>query len=196
MKFYKSILANKVVAPIQRRIQTRKHGGQNLRRSTSLRICDKRSNKKASLLSKDDLYVTGQENYTNEDGPSPPPAPCPALRGHYDTASAPMPPQRTVSFLVHQKLPQKVAQRPLPAPPTNQQTSHVSFHSDVGLYDFVQKQRQNSALHSRSYSSPAPLSPPPGILQQKRPSQDHMIIEIPSVDEEAPLPPPPYISPP
>ena len=181
------------VAPSQRHIKARRQGagGQqpHLRRSTSLRICDKRASKKANLVCKDDTYVQGGIP-GHEEGPSPPPEPCPELRGHYDK---PKIPQRTVSFLAHQKLPQKVSQqqqRPLPQIPPQ----HVSYNSDVGLYDYVHLHQKPSApLHTRCYSSPAPLSPQ--ISNQKRPQQDHMVIEIPTLDTMD-LPPPPYISPP
>ena len=75
------------VAPSQRHIKARRQGagGQqpHLRRSTSLRICDKRASKKANLVCKDDTYVQGGIP-GHEEGPSPPPEPCPELRGHYD----------------------------------------------------------------------------------------------------------------
>ena len=202
-----SSIVNKVaVAPCQRHMKTRKNDqGQRLRRSASMRTCNRKAIKKANLTTKDDISVHHNNNdalqYHHEevnggyeDGPSPPPEPCPALRGHYEGGQVPRPPQRTISFLANQKLPMKVTtqQRPLPPPPTSH---HVSFNSDVGLYDHVQHYSPALFLHSRSYSSPAaPLSPQ--AMDKKKPnaSKDHMVIEIPTLEE--PLPPPPYISPP
>ena len=183
------------VAPCQRHMKTRKNDHQRLRRSSSMRTCNRKAIKKANLTTKDDISVHNdalhhQEVGGYDDGPSPPPEPCPALRGHYEGQVVPRPPQRTISFLANHKLPMKVTQqRPLPPPPPPQ---HVSFNSDVGLYDHV-KHYSPALLHSRSYSSPAPLSPQ--SMDKKRPNaKDHMVIEIPSLEE--PLPPPPYISPP
>ena len=195
-------IVNKV-APCQRHLKTRKNDQQQqrLRRSASMRTCNRKAIKKASLATKDDISVHQHHQKEEvvvvgshyEDGPSPPPEPCPALRGHYEGSQVPRPPQRTISFLANQKLPMKVTQqRPLPPPPPH----HVSFNSDVGLYDHVKHYSSSSALlHSRSYSSPAPLSPQAMDKQKKsNASKDHMVIEIPALEE--PLPPPPYISPP
>ena len=115
----------------------------------------------------------------SEQGPGPIPQPCPALKGSYDV---PKPPQRTVSFLARPQFPNKVGvaasqQRPLPPPPP--QPVAASASSD-GIY--VQRPPAENHLqqnHLRSYSSPAPLSP----LMITR-------------DQDEPLPPPPYISPP
>ena len=193
-------IVNKV-APCQRHLKTRKNDQQQqrLRRSASMRTCNRKAIKKASLATKDDISVHQHHQKEEvvvvgshyEDGPSPPPEPCPALRGHYEGSQVPRPPQRTISFLANQKLPMKVTQqRPLPPPPPH----HVSFNSDVGLYDHV-KHYSPALLHSRSYSSPTPLSPQAMDKQKKsNASKDHMVIEIPALEE--PLPPPPYISPP
>lgn len=194
------VKANKA-GPSARHIKNRRDNGLYLKRTTSLRMSsDKKAAKKAALRTRDDCSLTSfkghqQHHYYEDEGPSPPPEPCPALKGQYEqqqAATAPRPPQRTVSFLSNQTLPNKIncshqhgQQRPLPPPPAQPQSSfyHMAFSSDLGLYN-SQPQPQYSSLHSRSYSSPAPLSP----------NQGHIVIEIPNAEE--PLPPPPYISPP
>ncbi len=118
---------------------------------------------------------------TQIEGPGPVPQPCPPLKGCYDI---PKPPQRTVSFLARPTLPQKVSrqqERPLPPPPLSMINSTAS-NSAEGIY--IHHQRALSDVqHLRSYSSPAPLSPPASL-------------QIPMPSEDEPLPPPPYISPP
>jgi hypothetical protein len=118
-----------------------------------------------------------KRNETDQ-GPGPIPQPCPALKGFYDV---PKPPQRTVSFLARPQFPNKVVtssqQRPLPQPPTV-----VASASSDGIFVLkpeIEKTVQQQQHHLRSYSSPAPLSP----------------LQIPK-DQDEPLPPPPYISPP
>ena len=120
-----------------------------------------------------------KRNETDQ-GPGPIPQPCPALKGFYDV---PKPPQRTVSFLARPQFPNKVVtssqQRPLPQPPTVVAASASSdgiyvLRPETEIEKTVQQQH-----HLRSYSSPAPLSP----------------LQIPK-DQDEPLPPPPYISPP
>ena len=133
-----------------------------LKRSMSLRVARRGMITSPANKARDDL----------DPGPSPPPQPCPALRGHY--GEIPKPPQRTVSFLAKPTLPQKVAsvnqKRPLPPPPV------MAFSTD-GLHSVPVEPVTNH--HLRSYSSPAVA---PGSV----------VIDIP----EDPLPPPPYISPP
>ena len=126
--------------------------------------------------------VTRNKNVESilDQGPGPIPQPCPALKGSYDV---PKPPQRTVSFLARPQFPNKKGmatsqQRPLPPPPTQPVAASVS--SD-GIYMQQRPPTENHLQqnHLRSYSSPAPLSP---LLITK--------------DQDEPLPPPPYISPP
>ena len=145
---------------------------RNLNRSMSLRV-----NKEAA--SKRLLTKTARDDL--DSGPSPPPQPCPALRGHY--GEIPKPPQRTVSFLGRPTLPQKLShqQRPLPPPPP---PGPVMAFSTGRIPPKPASAEPHQVVtgnhHLRSYSSPA-----------EAPIRS-VVIDIP----EDPLPPPPYISPP
>ncbi len=115
----------------------------------------------------------------------------------------PRPPQRTVSFLANGTLPRKISRNSEgPIGPSNHQIhKQVKINSDGDLYNnrtSSLSRRSNTnlareasatstrALHTRSMSSPAPLSM---LLRVNCESGD-------DDDENEPLPPPPYISPP
>ena len=168
--------------PSQRNINRARRPNHNLNRSSSMRVPAKKSATTVAFSSKDDIYV----HHVEDMGPSPPPRPCPALKGHYESPIyAPRPPQRTVSFLAKPTLPNKITQnglqRPLPPPPQTAFSSSDGLYVKQGVYD-------SQVSHLRSYSSPAPLSP----MEKGHCNKGHMVIEIP----DEPLPPPPYISPP
>ena len=144
---------------------------RNLNRSMSLRVNKESSKRLLPKAARDDL----------DSGPSPPPQPCPALRGHY--GEVPKPPQRTVSFLGRPTLPQKLSshqQRPLPPPPPPAGPV-MAFSTGRIPQKPAEALRVVTNHHLRSYSSPA-----------EAPICNSVVIDIP----EEPLPPPPYISPP
>ena len=167
---------------------------QYLRRTTSLRV--QRNKHKAVLAAKDDLVSR------TSPCSSPVPPPCPPLKGFYHAdiyggktqefrkpSVAPRPPQRTVSFLEQQRLPQKIVSK------QQEPIYGVNFHART--MSCVEYGEQTSPLdHSRSNSSPAPLSPPIGLVPPPVPPSDHVIIDIEEDKTDLPLPPPPYISPP
>ena len=137
------------------------------------------------------------------------PPPCPPLKGQYFDDDerirkmAPRPPQRTVSFLVHDRLPRKLG--PLPSPPIEEEATYgvrellygttTNSHARSMSCQEAQCQQRNPS-HNRSFSSPAPLSPPLSLVPPPLSPMDHVVIDIEDDVSEFPLPPPPYISPP
>merc|ERR1719376_287688 len=149
---------------------------------------------------------------------SPVPPPCPPLKGTYHPCNQqtyadyadiygtvapppshygevtyrtgpPNPPQRTVSFLEQQRLPQKIsAYQP--------EVQSQSFHArTVSCTEYASHPPTDQADHARSKSSPAPLSPPLGLVPPPLGPPDHVVIDIEEDKApDLPLPPPPYIS--
>ena len=116
------------------------------------------------------------------------------LRRANNPATAPRPPQRTVSFLAGDTLPRKVAQvsQVQQQPAAGNQV--VCSESDL----YGRLQQHPAGDHNRSNSSPAPLPLQQQHHLQQQQQQQHQAKQnlSVSVDDEEPLPPPPYISPP
>ena len=116
---------------------------------------------------------------------------------------APKPPQRTVSFLEQQRLPQKISAQYKQPPQGFPQPFHARTVS------CTEHNRSLSTEHSRCHSSPGPLSPPSNFKTTPPPTSspplglippplsplNHVVIDIEG-EVDPPLPPPPYISPP
>ena len=116
------------------------------------------------------------------------------LRRGNNPATAPRPPQRTVSFLAGDTLPRKVAQVSQVQQPA---AGNQVVCSESDLYGRLQQQVA-AGDHNRSNSSPAPLPLQQQHHLQQQQQQQHQAKQnlSVSVDDEEPLPPPPYISPP
>ena len=113
------------------------------------------------------VYVTRENLYRSEQRPA-----------------APRPPQRTVSFLVHDTLPRKMSQIQKLQQPVLANPEHCRTLSNPLTSQHI------SGQHFRTYSSPAPLSPLPPPPPPVEDACDG------SYRSDSPLPPPPYIPPP